>query len=89
MYWLEIQELNKQQNAGYTVNVPFTPGRMDASQEQTDVKSFAVLEPQTDGFRNYLENKILVLEELLDVQLLTLTARSMTGLVGGMRAFEC
>ncbi|WP_445716744.1 catalase/peroxidase HPI [Flavobacterium sp.] len=78
-------------NAGYTVNVPFTPGRMDASQEQTDVKSFAVLEPQADGFRNYLKTKYTVsTEELLvdKAQLLTLTAPEMTVLVGGMRALN-
>ena len=78
-------------NAGYTVNVPFTPGRMDASQEQTDVKSFTVLEPQADGFRNYLKTKYTVsTEELLvdKAQLLTLTAPEMTVLVGGMRALN-
>lgn len=78
-------------NAGYTVQVPFTPGRMDASQEQTDVNSFAVLEPQADGFRNYLKTKYTVAtEELLvdKAQLLTLTAPEMTVLVGGMRALN-
>jgi catalase-peroxidase len=78
-------------NAGYSVHVPFTPGRMDASQEQTDVKSFAVLEPQADGFRNYLKTKYTVAtEELLvdKAQLLTLTAPEMTVLVGGMRALN-
>lgn len=78
-------------NAGYNVQVPFTPGRMDASQEQTDVKSFAVLEPQADGFRNYLKTKYTVsTEELLvdKAQLLTLTAPEMTVLVGGMRALN-
>jgi catalase-peroxidase len=78
-------------NAGYSVQVPFTPGRMDASQEQTDVKSFAVLEPQADGFRNYLKTKYTVAtEELLvdKAQLLTLTAPEMTVLVGGMRALN-
>jgi catalase-peroxidase len=78
-------------NDGYSVQVPFTPGRMDASQEQTDVKSFAVLEPQADGFRNYLKTKYTVAtEELLvdKAQLLTLTAPEMTVLVGGMRALN-
>ncbi len=78
-------------NAGYNVKVPFSPGRMDASQEQTDVKSFAVLEPQADGFRNYLKTKYTVsTEELLvdKAQLLTLTAPEMTVLVGGMRALN-
>ena len=76
------------QNAGYTITVPFTPGRMDASQEQTDVASFAVLEPIADGFRNYLKQKYTVsTEELLvdKAQLLTLTAPEMTVLLGGMR----
>jgi catalase-peroxidase len=78
-------------NSGYIVEVPFIPGRMDASQEQTDVKSFAVLEPQADGFRNYLKTKYTVsTEELLvdKAQLLTLTAPEMTVLVGGMRALN-
>jgi len=75
-------------NAGYDMQVPFTPGRTDASQEQTDVDSFAVLEPVTDGFRNFLgssENRSS--EELLlnRAQLLTLTAPEMTVLVGGLR----
>ncbi len=76
-------------NAGQDVTVPFTPGRMDASQEQTDVESFAVLEPVADGFRNYLKTKFSVsAEELLveRAQLLKLTAPEMTVLVGGMRA---
>ena len=76
------------QNAGYTITVPFTAGRMDASQEQTDIESFAVLEPIADGFRNYLKQKYTVsTEELLvdKAQLLTLTAPEMTVLVGGMR----
>jgi len=76
------------QNAGYAVTVPFTPGRTDASQEQTDVVSFAVLEPAADGFRNYLKAKYSVAAEemLVDrAQLLTLTAPEMTVLVGGMR----
>jgi len=70
------------------VTVPFAPGRMDASQEQTDVDSFAVLEPVADGFRNYLKGTYPVsAEELLvdRAQLLTLTAPEMTVLVGGMR----
>jgi len=69
--------------------VPFTPGRMDATQEQTDVESFAFLEPVADGFRNYMKTKYSVsAEELLvdKAQLLTLTAPEMTVLVGGMRA---
>jgi catalase-peroxidase len=76
------------QNAGYAITVPFTAGRMDASQEQTDIESFAVLEPIADGFRNYLKQKYTVsTEELLvdKAQLLTLTAPEMTVLVGGMR----
>jgi catalase-peroxidase len=75
-------------SAGHTVTVPFTPGRMDASQAQTDVESFAVLEPIADGFRNYLGGKHGVsAEELLvdKAQLLTLTAPEMTVLVGGLR----
>jgi len=78
-------------NAGFDVEVPFTPGRMDASQEQTDVKSMAVLEPMADGFRNYLKtNYTISTEELLvdKAQLLTLTAPEMTVLVGGMRALN-
>jgi len=78
-------------NAGYDVTVPFAPGRMDASQEQTDVGSFAVLEPAADGFRNYLKTKYVVsAEELLvdRAQLLTLTAPEMTVLVGGMRVLN-
>jgi catalase-peroxidase len=78
-------------NAGYDVTVPFTPGRMDASQEQTDVTSIAVLEPVADGFRNYLKTKYAVsAEELLidRAQLLTLTAPEMTILVGGMRVLN-
>jgi catalase-peroxidase len=73
------------------VEVPFTPGRTDASQEQTDVESFAVLEPAADGFRNYLKTKYAVsAEELLvdKAQLLTLTAPEMTVLVGGMRVLN-
>lgn len=78
-------------DAGYAVNVPFTPGRMDASQEQTDVDAFAVLEPSADGFRNYLKKKYTIpTEELLvdKAQLLTLTAPEMTVLVGGMRVLN-
>jgi catalase-peroxidase len=78
-------------NAGYAVNVPFTAGRMDATQEQTDVKGMAVLEPTADGFRNYLKTKYTVATEALLVdkaQLLTLTAPEMTVLVGGLRAMN-
>ena len=78
-------------NAGHDVTVPFTPGRTDASQEQTDVGSFAVLEPAADGFRNYLTAKYAVTAEELLVdraQLLTLTAPEMTVLVGGMRVLN-
>ena len=74
--------------AGMAVTVPFVPGRMDASQEQTDVDSFAVMEPIADGFRNYQKGKYAIsAEELLidRAQLLTLTAPEMTVLVGGMR----
>ncbi len=77
--------------AGHDVTVPFTPGRMDASQEQTDPVSFAVLEPVADGFRNYLKGKYSVSAETLLVdkaQLLTLTAPEMTVLVGGMRVLN-
>jgi len=78
-------------NAGHDVTVPFTPGRTDASPEQTDVESFAVLEPIADGFRNYLKAEYAVsAEELLvdRAQLLTLTAPEMTVLVGGMRVLN-
>jgi catalase-peroxidase len=78
-------------NAGHHVTVPFRPGRTDASQEQTDVASFAVLEPVADGFRNYLKTKYAVPAEALLVdraQLLTLTAPEMTVLVGGMRVLN-
>jgi catalase-peroxidase len=78
-------------HAGYDVTVPFTPGRTDASQEQTDVVSFHVLEPKADGFRNYLKTKYAVSAEALLVdraQLLTLTAPEMTVLVGGMRVLN-
>ncbi len=76
------------QNAGQTVSVPFTPGRTDATAEQTDAESFSVLEPVADGFRNFLKSKYSVTAEelLLDrAQLLTLTAPEMTVLVGGLR----
>ena len=78
-------------NAGHKVTVPFTPGRMDASQKQTDVASFAVLEPIADGFRNYQKARYAVsAEELLidKAKLLTLTAPEMTVLVGGMRVLK-
>jgi catalase-peroxidase len=78
-------------NAGHSVTVPFTPGRMDASQEQTDVESFAVLEPIADGFRNYLKGKYSVPPEKLLIdkaQLLTLTAPELAVLVGGMRVLN-
>ena len=78
-------------NAGHEVTVPFTPGRMDASQEQTDVASFGVLEPIADGFRNYLKGKYTVPAEALLIdkaQLLTLTAPELTVLVGGMRVLK-
>ncbi len=77
--------------AGHDVKVPFAPGRMDASQEQTDVESFAVLEPTTDGFRNYVRPglEVSVAESLVDrANLLTLTAPEMTVLIGGMRALN-
>lgn len=76
-------------NAGKSVSVPFTAGRTDAAQEQTDVESFAYLEPMADGFRNYLKTKYSVSTEALLIdkaQLLTLTAPELTVLVGGMRA---
>jgi catalase-peroxidase len=78
-------------NAGHKVTVPFTPGRMDASAEQTDVESFAPLEPYADGFRNYLKGKYRVPAEALLVdkaQLLTLTAPEMTVLMGGLRVLK-
>lgn len=77
--------------AGHDVTVPFTPGRMDATQEQTDVESFAVLEPLVDGFRNYAKDRYSVpAEELLvdRAQLLTLTAPEMTVLLGGLRVLD-
>ena len=78
-------------NAGHEVKVPFTPGRADASQEQTDVESFDVLEPAADGFRNYLNAKHTASAEemLIDkAQLLTLTAPEITALIGGMRVLN-
>ena len=78
-------------NAGHAVAVPFSPGRMDASQQQTDVESFEVLEPIADGFRNYLKGRYTVSSEALLIdkaQLLTLTAPEMTALIGGMRALN-
>jgi catalase-peroxidase len=78
-------------DAGFKVTVPFTPGRMDASQEQTDVLSFAVLEPKADGFRNYQKARYAVTAEemLVDrAQLLTLTAPELTVLIGGLRALN-
>ena len=78
-------------NAGHDITVPFAPGRTDASQEQTDVESFAVLEPTADGFRNYLRaGEKLPPETLLleRANLLTLTAPEMTVLIGGMRALN-
>jgi catalase-peroxidase len=77
--------------AGHSVKVPFTPGRADATQEQTDVASFAVLEPSADGFRNYFKSKHAVSAEdmLIDkAQLLTLTAPELTVLLGGMRVLD-
>lgn len=84
-----IEEAAKK--AGVAVSVPFTPGRMDATQEQTDVKNMAVLEPMADGFRNYTKTQYTVpTEELLvdKAQLLTLTVPEMTVLVGGMRVLN-
>jgi catalase-peroxidase len=78
-------------NAGHTITVPFTPGRTDALQEQTDVDSFAVLEPIADGFRNYMKKKYTISSEelLIDkAQLLTLSAPEMTVLLGGMRVLN-
>ncbi|MDG2208414.1 MAG: catalase/peroxidase HPI [Flavobacteriales bacterium] len=79
------------QNAGHSISVPFTPGRADATQEQTDVASFAVLEPFADGFRNYLQgaSSIAAEEWLIDkAQLMTLSAPELTVLVGGMRSLN-
>ncbi len=79
------------ENAGYEITVPFMPGRMDASQDQTDVDSFSVLEPKADAFRNYLKAKYSVPAEALLVdkaQLLTLTAPEMTILIGGLRVLN-
>jgi catalase-peroxidase len=81
-----VEQAAKQ--AGYTVTVPFNPGRMDATQEQTDIESFAVLEPVADGFRNYVKGNFSLPAEYLlmdKAQLLTLTAPEMTVLVGGLR----
>ncbi len=78
-------------NAGHAVQVPFTPGRADTTQEQTDVTSFAVLEPAADGFRNYLNAKHLASAEALLIdkaQLMTLTAPQLTALIGGMRVLN-
>lgn len=78
-------------DAGQNVTIPFTPGRMDASQEQTDVESMGYLEPAADGFRNYLKKKFSVSTESLLIdkaQLLTLTAPELTVLLGGMRALD-
>ncbi len=77
--------------AGHDVKVPFSPGRTDASQEQTDIDSFAVLEPIADGFRNYLRkgHEAFAAELLVDkANLLTLTAPEMTVLIGGLRALN-
>ena len=79
------------ERAGHRVTVPFAPGRMDASQEQTDVQSFGVLEPVADGFRNYLKGEYSVPAEALLIdkaQLLTLTAPEMTVLLGGLRVLN-
>jgi catalase-peroxidase len=87
--WAGVEQAAK--NANHTVTVPFSPGRMDAVQEQTDVESFAVLEPIADAFRNYLRGGCGVSAEALMVdkaQLLTLTAPEMTVLVGGMRVLN-
>ena len=84
-----IEEAAKK--AGHPVEVPFTPGRMDASQEHTDVESFSVLEPIADGFRNYQKGRYAVSAEelLLDkAQLLTLTGPELTALVGGLRVLN-
>ncbi len=92
LYWLAVQVLRQAaKNAGHTVKVSFTPGRADASQEQTDVASFAALEPAADGFRNYAKSKHAASTEAMLVdkaQLLTLTAPEMTALVGGLRVLN-
>jgi len=78
-------------NAGYNITVPFTPGRTDATQEETDIKAFSVLEPKADGFRNYIKDKYAVTsdEMLIDrAQLLILTIPEMTVLIGGMRVLN-
>ena len=78
-------------NAGYNVTVPFIPGRTDATQEKTDIESFAVLEPMADGFRNYIKGKPSARPEEMVIdkaQLLTLTAPEMTVLLGGLRAIN-
>ncbi|HKB90132.1 MAG TPA: catalase/peroxidase HPI [Opitutaceae bacterium] len=87
--WAGVEQAAK--NAGHNVTVPFNPGRSDALQEQTDVESFAVLEPIADGFRNYLKGRYTIPSETLLIdktQLLTLTAPDMTVLVGGMRVLK-
>ena len=79
------------QNAGHEITVPFTPGRTDATAEQTDIESFTILEPFADGFRNYVRDSYSVsTEELLvdRAQLMTLTAPEMTALIGGMRVMN-
>ena len=79
------------QNAGHEITVPFTPGRTDATAEQTDIESFTILEPVADGFRNYVRDAHPVsTEELLvdRAQLMTLTAPEMTALIGGMRVMN-
>ena len=86
-----VEAAAKKGEGGHDVKVPFTPGRMDASQEQTDVESFAVLEPMADGFRNYLRkgHEPYAAELLLDrANLLTLTAPEMTVLIGGLRSLD-
>jgi catalase-peroxidase len=78
-------------DAGHNVKVPFTPGRMDASQEQTEVESFAYLEPKADGFRNWVGRRLIMAQEehMVDrAQLLTLTAPEMTVLIGGLRVLK-
>ncbi|MFD3155461.1 catalase/peroxidase HPI [Haloimpatiens sp. FM7330] len=78
-------------NAGYNITVPFTPGRTDATQEETDINAFSVLEPKADGFRNYIKDKYAITSDkmLIDrAQLLTLTIPEMTVLIGGMRVLN-